>query len=213
MTLRLAAAFALLVVAAVASAGTGYKCVSADGSVSFQDRPCPREASSSQFEYRDEQAAAARDTAPTSAPAQPTQAPMQNETPPSGPDVPPPEFYACTRPDGARYYSDNGVSVPYAMPLGVLGYPPLSLDSTAHLGVSAPEVSHPPILKPGSGSDIAASYVMVKDVCRRLPPEAACAALRSERDKIDRQAQRAFKEDRPPLEARRRTLDYKLAGC
>lgn len=209
MTLRLATLVLLLVVAGLASAGTGYKCVSADGSVSFQDRPCPPAARSSEFSYRDNEAIESRETRPPSAPVEPTHGPVQNE-PPLTPRAPPPEFYACTRPDGERYYSDDGVSQPYAMPLGVLGYPGSPL---GRAGVSAPELSRPPIAQAGTRSDIASSYVMVQDDCRRLAPDAACAALRSERDKLERQIGRSFKEERAPFQARLRVLDDKLAGC
>lgn len=213
MTLHPATAFLLLLVCAATPAGTGYKCVAADDSVSFQDRPCPPEARSSEFTYRDQDSDLARES-PPAPPVEPAQAPVlndpvQNEPAPAEPRAAP-EFYACTRPDGERYYSDDGVSRPYAMPLGVLGYPGSPL---GRAGVSAPELSRPPIAQPGTNSDLAAGYVTVQDDCRRLSPAAACAALRSERDKVERQARRTFREERAPIDARLRTLNDKLGGC
>ena len=201
----------------LAPAGTGYKCVDANGAVSFQDRPCPVGARAEAFHYRTgatapDAAAAAASTAEATATAPAMEAPAA-----ALPARPAPEFYLCVRPDGERYYSEDGAGPPYAMPLGVLGYPPSGIDraygNRGRLGISASELSRPPVAAPGPRGDLAASYVMVQDDCRRLDADAACTALRGEVDTLQAKLRRSFQEDRPPLQARLRRLTERLSGC
>ena len=199
----------------LALAGTGYKCVDASGAVSFQDQPCPAGAQAEAFHYR-AGATPPEAAAPTAATAAPPAPPASAAAAPAA-AADAPEFYLCVRPDGERYYSEDGAAPPYAMPLGVLGYPPGGIDraygNRGRLGISAPELSRPPVAAPGPRSDLAASYVMVQDDCRRLDAEAACAALRAEVGTLQASLRRSFQEDRPPLQSRLRRLTERLSRC
>jgi hypothetical protein len=211
----LAALVAVLAIAP-ARAATGYKCVDADGRVSFQDTPCADAARGDAFFYPDAQPAApAAEAEPPPAPdAAPLGAPAAPEP---GAARAAPEFYLCTRFDGEQYYSDDGATAPYTAPAGVAGYPDNSLSraygSRGRLGVSAPELSRPGIATPGTRADLAAGYIWVQDQCRRLGPRAACRAIRAEHDTAAAAAQRGFREDRAPLQARAAALAKKLEGC
>jgi len=205
----------LLLVAPAALAGTGYKCVSSSGSVSFQDKPCPGAAQQEAFGYNDAPPA-------PEAPAQPAAKTPDTVDLPAPPPPEPapaaPTFYVCYRFDGTQYYSDDGLTRPYTVPLGIMGYPQTSLHRAytgpGRVGISAPESSRPANVPADSGrAKIAASNVYVQDECQRLAPREACAAIRAEHDSVQAKAQHSFREDRPPLDAREKVLAQKLAGC
>jgi hypothetical protein len=205
----------LILLSLSATAGTAYKCADADGHVSFQDKPCAGAAHTEEIRYDD--VAPAVEPPPATVVEAPAATIVDPPQPPPAEVAAAPEFYLCNRYDGAQYYSDDGITTPYAMPLGVLGAPAKSLNhaygDNGKLGVSAPEVSPPAVAKPGTSADIATNYTWVQDECHRLPLHEACAALRSEHDIVVRKIKRSFRDDRPPLEARERTLADKLGGC
>jgi len=216
MTLSRHFALGLLWIAPVAFAGTGYKCVSSSGSVSFQDKPCAGTAQQQAFDYHDAPPPAERPAAPR--PEKPD-ARQANEAPAAPPPpVAAPEFYTCYRFDGTQYYSDTGLTRPYTVPLGILGYPQTSLHRAytgpGRVGLSAPESSRPATVAPDSAAGRTAGLsTYVQDECYRLGPAEACAALRSEHDAVRTKAEHSFREDRPPLDAREKVLAQKLAGC
>jgi hypothetical protein len=207
-------AFCLLLAAPAALAGTGYKCVSSSGSVSFQDRPCTSTAQQEAFDYHDAPPPAEKPAAPP--PRKPETQPTNDEPPP--PPAAAPEFYTCYRFDGTQYYSDTGLTRPYTVPLGILGYPQTSLHRAytgpGRVGLSAPESSRPATVPPDSPAGRTAGLsTYVQDECYRLPPDEACAAVRREHDAVRTKAEHSFREDRPPLDAREKVLAQKLAGC
>jgi hypothetical protein len=205
----------LLLVAPAVFAGTGYKCVSSSGSVSFQDKPCAGATQQQAFDYQD--APPLPDKPPPIA-AKPPEAPDEPAAPPPPPPVAAPDFYTCYRFDGTQYYSDTGLTRPYTVPLGIIGYPQTSLHQAytgpGRVGLSAPESSRPATVAPDSPqARTAAANTYVQDQCYRLPAAEACAALRSEHDAVRAKAAHSFREDRPPLDAREKVLEQKLAGC
>jgi hypothetical protein len=204
---------AALLCGATVCAETGYKCTDAAGRISFQDSPCPRGATTDEFRYRP-------DRSPAPAPATPAQdehtPPTAAAPPPAAPVAPPPTLYACTKPDGERYYSDTGRTTPYQMPIGMLGYPPSGVGDAFRNGrsqLSAPPSSRPPVAAPGGNNQIAAGYTWVEDRCDLLSPMDACNELRRELDKTATKRRRAFKDERSTLEAREHDLTERLAGC
>ena len=201
----------LLLVAAPAWAGTAYQCTSANGKVSYQDKPCAPGQRQQALQLDDaEPPTPAAVAAPPPAEAPPRPAP----SPPPEPVAPLPVMYACMRAtDGKTYFSENGNPPPYQAPYGILGASQLPLSQVygpgGGGGASAPELNRGKIT-PGL---VARHYVWVQDSCRPLTSGETCRALRDAYDEVEMKLQRAFKSDRPPLEQREATLLSQLRGC
>ncbi len=203
-----------LFVAPAAIAGTLYKCTDARGHVSYRDTPCPPAA---------RQEILRRFPDPGSVPAAPS-VPAATVPPAPAPDpappprvarTPPPRLYRCTRAtDGETYLSRTGRTRPYLVPSGMLDWQrPLAevygSRQGAGVGMSAPELMPDPTPRMIGGG----YYVRVRDICRRLPPRAACAALREQYEANEEDIDRAFKSERGPLLERREQLRARMAGC
>src|SRR5699024_3377657 len=180
--------------------------------VSYQDKPCPAQSRQTRMNVTSIPTVAAPYTEPEVAVPRPT------PTPPPAPPVvtvPPPELYRCTKAtDGDTYLSRTGITRPYLVPEGMLGWDrPLAevygSRQGAGVGMSAPELMPDPTPRMIGGR----YYVRVRDICRLLPPQAACAALRKQNEANDEAIHKAFKSDRGPLLERRRQLHEQLAGC
>ncbi|TDR48904.1 hypothetical protein DFR29_101528 [Tahibacter aquaticus] len=197
-----------------AATNTGYRCTGANGSVSFQDKPCAGGQQSKPFEY-DRTAAPPGEGAAPAEPAPieespPLQKPAISAVPPPRP--PPPILFRCVRADNEKvYYSETGQTQSYQVPAGVVGLPGSRLGDQVRM--SAPESNRPAVAAPGGAASIATAFVTVQDRCEQLTPAEACRALRAQlEENLDKQ-RRADKSERPGLEAEAIALVDKQAGC
>jgi Domain of unknown function (DUF4124) len=192
-------------------AETVYKCVDADGHVTYQSTTCPR--------TQKQQTIQLENSAPSAAPNSPAAVfkpdpePQPPQAPPP-PSAPPPLLYGCVRAtDGKSYVSDNGFPQPYLAPFGILGSvaaPLASVYGGANgAGASAPEISH----NQPSSALIGSNYVWVQDQCRELSPREACQALQDQLDENAHKLRNAFQSQRAPFEQREADLKTQLAGC
>jgi hypothetical protein len=124
-------------------------------------------------------------------------------------------LYRCKRAtDDSTYLSRTGRTRPYWVPSGMLDWHrPLAevygSQQGTGVGLSAPELMPDPTSRMIGGG----VYVRVRDVCQRLPPRAACAALRKAYEDNEEAIRQAFESDRAPLRERRRQLRAQMAGC
>ncbi|HEX7342590.1 MAG TPA: DUF4124 domain-containing protein [Rhodanobacteraceae bacterium] len=190
--------------AATAVAGTGYKCVDARGHVSFQDTPCPRGSRQSVLHLTHASAATLVPAATVSSPAWPS--PSVTPPPPVAPIAPPPVLYRCTRATGGTYLSSNGRTRPYLAPMGMLPMSRVPLAGTPGLTPVAGAATPTPGM-------IGSHYVEVRDTCRPLPPDAACAVLEKRNDANDQAIHDAFPDQLPRLLKKRKHLHAELTGC
>lgn len=203
------------VFSASAHADQVYKCINPQGVIAFQDHAC---------------AVADQQTVLQLAPQPPPVTSTVDETTVSDEPVelPPapsvampwrrtlPTLWACTRYDGERYMSTSGVAQSHAVPLGVLGYPGVSLGEAygaGHLGNSAPSGKSPPIAAAGGRNAIGAGYTWVEDQCLPASIAQTCKYLREQFDNNHGTLHRAARAEQPALEARERELRDQLAGC
>ncbi|HEX7339035.1 MAG TPA: DUF4124 domain-containing protein [Rhodanobacteraceae bacterium] len=202
----------LLVVAMPAAATTVYKCVDAHGRISYRDTPCPRGQHQALQQLHAWTPPPTAEPAPTpaasAAPAAPPVAPRQ-------PRVPPPTVFLCTNvTNGKTYLSQTGITRPYLAPLGMLGGISVPLDDTygarngRHPGSSVPEFMPTP-----PPSMVSGHYTWVRDFCRPLPPDDACAALDKRKAQNDAKLAIAFPDQQPPLLKERKRLTQWMAGC
>lgn len=217
---RLRLSIVLFFAAASAHAGTAYKCVSAQGAITYQDHACTSGDRETQIEIQTAYSAPKPDAPPgDDAPAAP---PVAAKPPPAAPRParPLPPLWMCTRPeDGKQYVSTDGVVQPRLVPLGVLGVPGKSLAQAygpGGIGVSAPELAKPSIATPGKLSPQAAAagdYTQVQDTCVEATPSQTCDYLRSELDRLQTKLKRAFKDVRSELEPRADEIEDELYSC
>lgn len=192
-----------------------YKCINPQGVIAFQDHACAR------IDQQTVLQLAPQPPPVASAVDQTAVGDEAIESPPAPAVVMPPRrtlptLWACTRYDGEHYMSTNGIPQSYAVPLGVLGYPGLSLGEAygaGHLGNSAPGGKSPPIAAPGGRSSIGASYTWVQDQCLPASIAQTCKYLREQYDNNHGTLHRAARAEQPALEARERELRDQLAGC
>ena len=189
-----------------------YRCTGPDG-MSYQDKPCADPKDQSVVHLVDAPPAAPApppavfdDAAPVATDAEPAPAP---------PAIPPPSFYLCIANDGSRYVSDDGVGrrslVPYAM-LSDSGRSLAQAYGPGGIGVSAPELQHPPTI-PTRADPLGASYVWVVDECHHAEPAEACAYLRGELDTVTGKLRRAFSDTQAQLKQDQAQLRERLRGC
>jgi hypothetical protein len=198
---------ALVFIACGARAETVYKCVGADGRVTYQQTACPRTQKQQTIELQDSEPAAPAAT-PVAPP--PPEAATPVDMPPPPPRRPPPRLFGCIRAtDGKPYTSDNGNPQPYQAPYGMLGAGDLPLARSGQNSASAPELNRGKV----SPTLIGGNYVWVQDQCRPLSPVEACQALRDDAEENDRKLRNAFQSQRGPFEQRGAELKAKLAGC
>lgn len=208
-TLLLLACFPL-----AATATEVYRCTGPDG-VGYQDTPCADAGGQSVIHLADPPPvvqAAPPDATGEDAPV--TAAPAPAPTPPA-PATPPPSFYLCVASDGSRYVSEDGIGrrslVPYAMLAGS-GKSLAQAYGPGGIGVSAPELQHPPTI-PAHADPLGASYVWVVDECHHADAVEACAYLRNELDKVTGKLRRAFSDTEAQLRQDQAQLRERLRGC
>jgi hypothetical protein len=190
-----------------------YRCVAANGSVSFPDHTC---------------AAGQRQTiinVPSRAPPGYAPPPVATVAPPSTvaadtalppvpvPPAPLPELYACVGAVNGKPYVVRTPTPPYLVPLGVLGYPPQSLSQVygapGGAGMSAPEFAQPRI----GGPRIGTGLTEVQDYCLPATHAQVCDFVQKEYGANHRQLRMAMRHEQPPLEQRERQLQDQLRNC
>lgn len=202
----------LLAMPPSASAAQAYKCTAADGSISFQDRPCAAHAHQQRLQLPDDPPPPP-ESAPAAVAVPPPAQPAMGAAP-VAPSVLGPDVFLCVRYDGSRYLSDTGIGDRYAVPYGVLGD---SGGGLAHryggrdgIGVSAPGLHAIPAL-PAGEAPFAAAHVQVEDACHRATPQEACAYMREQIDEVRGKLDRAFSDTRADLERQQRA--WRMRGC
>jgi len=224
--LRIGLAFVALVGGATrSSAQTIYRCVDAQGDVTYQDRACKAGTKQTVEQFAPaitrnpaEPATTSFDALPPapSSPAVETPPPMAPSAPPPPLPVPPPIWFCTRAEDGTRYVSHDGATPSRWVPAGVVGIPGKSLAQTygpgGGGGVSAPGVKKTPVLRSPRDS-VAANFIEVKDQCEPGTLEQACENLRDELTTIEKKLPRAFNAERATLEPRRAELRHLLEGC
>lgn len=155
-----------------------HKCRAPDGSLSYQDTPCAREATSLAVPSIDP---APYYVAPVPEPAaiasEPAGAPRAN---PPRERSPPPLLFRCTKAEGDDYVSDTPYTAPRAVPLWTIE------------GLA-------PTFGPGLG-EAGGQYTWVQDVCRRMGRRELCEHWRKRLDIVRGERSRAFKDTRPALD-------------
>ncbi|HEU0277256.1 MAG TPA: DUF4124 domain-containing protein [Rhodanobacteraceae bacterium] len=191
-----------------------YRCVTAEGAVSFQDHACGAGQAQKVIDLPSRAppgyvppppATAASPVAPAvSAPVPPA---------PAAPATPLPVLYACVGAVNGKPYLTRSPPPPYLAPLGVLGYPPESLAQAyggpRGAGASAPELAHPRL----GGPRIAAGMTEVQDACRPAPKVQVCAWVQKAYQENHRRLRMAMPHAAPPFEAREQRLTAELANC
>lgn len=199
-----------------ASAAEAFKCVAADGSIAFQDRPCAGGTRQQRLQLPEYAPPPAPEADAAVAEAKPPPAEPAVRPPPPAPREAPPDFFLCTRYDGSRYSSDSGIGARYAVPYGMLGGSGRGLAQNYGgrdgIGVSAPGLRKIPTL-PAAEAPFATGYVEVEDECHRASPQEACAYLRAELDGVSDKLKRAFSDTQAELERQERQLRERLRGC
>lgn len=205
-------ALILLLATPAASATEAFKCTAADGSISFQDRPCGDSTRERQFrlpEYAPPPAA--MDDASIDATPPPAENPVPSAS--AAPREPPPSFFLCTRYDGSRYLNDTGIGSSRWVPLDLI-HSNRDLASAYGgpngIGVSAPGLGEPPHVASAFGG---ISYVRWDDQCHHAAPQEACAWLRDELDRVRGQLRRAFSDTEAQLKQQERELRERRRGC
>lgn len=210
-----ACAIALLLAMAVPAlrAQALYKCEATDGSIAYQDRPCPADSTELPRPPAAEMRGLAPDPGayPVAAPAAAAAAVAPD--PAAGRRAPPlPALYRCESADGKRYVSSNPAPRGRYVPLwtlsdwpsieGPVGAPPRS----AGVGSTAPPPAGPrPGARGGWPATMAAGYTWVQDQCYAMGRGELCAHWRAEIDRVGAARRIAF-------QAERATLDGQYAG-
>ncbi len=208
--------FVVAAAAPCAIAANVYRCAGADGSLAFQDRPCARGEQQSLVPLPEvatpapppvAAVAPAIDTAPVVAPPAAVTRP---------PRPPAPEFFLCRRYDGSWYRSEDGIGGNQLVPFGMVAGSGQSLAEAYGgrngIGVSAPGLREPPVLKPGQ-APLAGAYVRVYDECHHAAPAEACAFLRDRLDTIEDRLRRAFSDTETQLRQEQAQLREQMTGC
>lgn len=195
-----------------------HECRGSNGVVRFQDSPClPGEASRKRSVAGDPvqaapatEPAAVPDRQAVEVPADdPRNAPQQPRSPPSS-------TFVCQGEDGTRYTSASGVGNLRAMPLGMLGYPPMSLGEAYGgpngIGVSAPGVSEVPVVPSRQGGG-AGLYTWVQDPCTRVTGAPLCRFYADQVDDAKRRLRYAFSDTTAKVRAEIQDWQARLAEC
>jgi hypothetical protein len=209
-----ALAFALALAAPAVRAQALHKCLSADGSIAYQDRPCPTDSSelprppAAEMRGLAPQAGAYPVPAPATAPGVPD--------PPASSDAPAPlpALYRCETGDGKRYVSSTATPRGRYVPLWALSdWPsiegPVGATPPGSRGVggtTAPPGGPRPGARAGWPATMAAGYTWVQDRCYAMGRGEACAHWRAEIDRVGAARRIAFEAERATLDGEYREL-------
>jgi hypothetical protein len=192
-----------------------FRCTAADGAVVYQDRPCANGQAQQSIQLPDDPAPAP--AMPEAEPA--TDAPSTSAEP--APEAPVaveagPEFLLCTRADGSRYISEDGLGGGSAVPYGMVGGSGMGLAEVYGgrngAGVSAPGLREIPRI-PAGGRPLAGAQVWIEDECHHAGPREACAWLRGQLDQVTRKLEHAFSDTAPGLKQEQAALRERMRGC
>lgn len=208
---------ACALLAAPACGGTIYKCTDAHGNVSYQDTPCAHKTDQTVLQMATPPPAEAPPPAQSAPePRGPPPAKITAAAPPPAKTFQLPQLYDCINAtNGKVYVSRNGHPAAYLVPLGMLGafQPPLAQTyggkNAARDAASDPQLAHGRITQ----KLVAGNYTRVQDRCRPLSPPEICANLRDQLDNLQDKIDKAFQDERPPLEQQAQTLRKEMAGC
>ncbi|RUL64361.1 DUF4124 domain-containing protein [Dyella dinghuensis] len=177
---------------------TAYKCISAQGQVTYQGAPCKHDQKQQTLQLDDNEPG----TPPAQADENDTQQTAATPAPrPPVPTTPPSLMYRCTRAtDGKTYLSNNGNPAPYYAPLAMTGIIPTPL------GQTSPRVT-------ANAAMVASHYTQVQDQCQPMSPQDTCSELRSQYDDTEKKLSRAFKSDQLALQQRESELLAELSHC
>ncbi|MEO6364646.1 MAG: DUF4124 domain-containing protein [Luteimonas sp.] len=208
--------FAASSVTAASETVTIYRCVDAKGKLTLSDSPCAK----GQQEQQKRSMVRPRD------PPASTRAitPARRATSPAQPEVryvvlnPPRPLYACTRPDGTGYVSDNADGNRRWVPLWTLGYPVVRERLALGGRIGAPPPGADAGMRPERvGRGYGAVYdggTWVQDECHALPQEEVCAQLSDRRSELRRRFFNAMPSERETLGVEERGLNARLrADC
>ncbi len=198
---------------------TIYRCVDAKGKLTLRDSPCAKgqqqQQKRSMLRPKDPPAAA-RTTSANRRSVSPTQ---------SQPEVryvmvnAPRPLYACVRPDGTQYVSDNADGNRRWVPMWTLGYPVVRerLALGDRIGVPPPGADagmRPERIGRGFRTYYGNAGTWVQDDCHPLPQEEACAQLADRRSELRRRFFNAMPSERETLGVEERGLNARLrADC
>jgi len=179
---------------------TAYKCIAANGAVTYQGTPCAHGQRQQVLQLSDDAPAAPSSSPPIDKVS--SVATVPPPAPPRPPSAPLPQLYRCTRAtDGKPYISSNGHPPPYYAPLAMTGIVPTPIGQNYGGRVSP------------NAAMIASHYTQVQDQCQAMTPQDTCSTLRDEYDENEKKLQRAFKSDQPPLLKRESELLAQLQQC
>ncbi len=213
-TVMLAAALLVAIATGRTQAASVYRCVGADGAVSFQDQACRAGQAQRVVHLADAPPASAPAVASADAVVPDTDA----TTAPIvvAPTIPAPDFFLCTRHDGSRYVSEDGRHGSSAVPISMLGLPESDLAQVYGgrngIGVSAPGLRPIPQI-PVAQAPFAGGYLWVDDACHHASAQEACAYLRGELNAVQDQLQRAFSDTEAQLKQQQDMLRERMRGC
>lgn len=193
-----------------------FRCTATDGSIVYQDRPCASGQAQQALQLPDDPVlpAAAPEREPaTDAPAPPVEPAPEPSQPVA---VRGPELLLCTRADGSRYISEDGVVGRTAVPFGMVAGSGQSLAEAYGgrngIGVSAPGLRDIPNI-PAGEAPLAGAYVWIDDECHHAGPREACAWLGSRLDEVGKKLKRAFSDTAPQLKQEQAALRERMRNC
>ncbi len=214
LSLRYSLLLLALCASAIAFAEPIYKCVRPDGTIAFQDQPCPPGASQSKVRVAPPPPADA-EPEPAAPPHPATPPPPKQEKLPPAPKPLPPLWVCHRAEDGKNYFSENGRPPVKYVPLGVMGYPGRSLAQAygpGGIGVSAPGMRQIPIDRSPADA-LASGYTPMQDTCVRASRDQTCNYLRKQLDEVQEKLRNAFKDQQAILQPKADKLYSELDGC
>lgn len=199
--------------ASFAQAVDVLRCVAADGSVIYQDRPCAAGQAGERLRLPDDPAPPA--PAPADAPVPALQAEPAATSEPIVVEEAGPRFQLCTRADGSQYISDDGwiggTGVPYGM-VGGSGMGLAQVYGALGAGVSAPGLRTAPRI-PAGNHPHAGAMIWIDDQCHEAAPREACTWLARRHRDVARRLEHAFSDQAPQLEHEQAALRERMHGC
>lgn len=210
----------LIACAPAARAVEVLRCVATDGSVVYQDRPCPADQAAQRLLLPDDPALPAAAAAAAAAPAH---APISDPQDVPAPAVAPivaeeagPRFLLCTRADGSEYISEDGWVGGTGVPYGMVGGSGMGLADVYGgrngAGVSAPGLRTVPRI-PAGDRPHAGAMIWIDDQCHEAAPREACAWLARRQRDVTRKLEHAFSDQAPQLQQELAALRERMRGC
>lgn len=190
------------------------RCVAGDGSVVYQDRPCPAGQAGEPLHLPDDPPPPAVLAVPASSPD--PHAEPEPAAEPIAVEAAGPRFLLCTRADGSQYISDDGWVGGTGVPYGMVGGSGMGLAEVYGgpngAGVSAPGLRTVPRIPAGTRPH-AGAMIWIDDQCHEAAPREACAWLARRHREVTRRLEHAFSDQAPALEQEQAALRERMHGC